>query len=94
MHITSYLYAACWCGLLVSNILQKVLLIITVPSLVQKIVLMIAGYQYSTERVVIDGKLITSRGPGTTFEFALALVEALQGKEKRDAISHPMLLKE
>lgn len=51
------------------------------------------GYNYSEERVVVDGKLVTSRGPGTTFEFALALVELLSGKEKRDSLIPPMLLK-
>lgn len=52
-----------------------------------------AGYNYSEDRVVIDGKLVTSRGPGTTFEFALALVEILAGKEKRDSLIAPMLVK-
>lgn len=51
------------------------------------------AYKYSEDRVVQDGTLITSRGPGTAFEFGLALVEALQGKEKRDSIVPPMLLK-
>ncbi len=37
--------------------------------------------KYSEARVVKDGKLITSRGPGTSFEFALALVEALEGAD-------------
>lgn len=41
----------------------------------------------------MDGKIVTSRGPGTTFEFALALVELLVGKEKKDSIVPPMLLK-
>jgi protein DJ-1 len=51
------------------------------------------GYQYVEERVVIDGTTITSRGPGTTFEFGLALVEYLHGKEKGDSLIQPMLLK-
>ena len=50
-------------------------------------------YSYKEDRVVVDGKLITSRGPGTAFEFGLALVEALQGKEKKDSIVPPMLIK-
>lgn len=30
--------------------------------------------------IQVSGELITSRGPGTTFEFALALVEQLLGE--------------
>ena len=33
-------------------------------------------------RVVVDGNLITSRGPGTTIEFALGIVEKLFGLQK------------
>ncbi|KAJ8320669.1 hypothetical protein KUTeg_002256, partial [Tegillarca granosa] len=36
------------------------------------------------DNMVNDGNLITSRGPGTCFEFALQIVEELAGKEKRD----------
>lgn len=43
-------------------------------------------------RVVRDSLLTTSRGPGTAFEFALALVEQLYGAEKVQAVSGPMLL--
>ena len=38
------------------------------------------------EAVVTDGKVITSRGPGTAMDFALSLIEALEGKEKRDEV--------
>ncbi|KAH3821866.1 hypothetical protein DPMN_123634 [Dreissena polymorpha] len=61
------------------------------PSVKDKLVQ--AGYKYSEERVVQDGKLITSRGPGTTFEFALKIVEVLQGAEKANSLVNPMLLK-
>jgi transcriptional regulator GlxA family with amidase domain len=44
------------------------------------------------ERVVTDGKCTTSRGPGTAFEFALALVEQLCGKSERDAVAGPMVM--
>ncbi|MFH0933750.1 MAG: DJ-1 family glyoxalase III [Pseudomonadota bacterium] len=39
-----------------------------------------------TGAVVEDGKLITSRGPGTAMDFALTLVERLAGKAKRDEV--------
>jgi 4-methyl-5(b-hydroxyethyl)-thiazole monophosphate biosynthesis len=35
---------------------------------------------YETDRVVVDGRLITSRSPGTALEFALTLVEHLAGR--------------
>lgn len=46
----------------------------------------IEGINYSEEAVVQDGKLITSRGPGTAMDFALTLIENLAGKEKRDEV--------
>lgn len=50
-------------------------------------------YSYSEDRVVQDGKLVTSRGPGTTFEFGIKLVEVLQGKEKAEPLAGQMLVK-
>ncbi len=38
------------------------------------------------QAVVEDGKLITSRGPGTAMDFALTLVERLAGKAKRSEV--------
>jgi len=40
----------------------------------------------SDHAVEIDGKIITSRGPGTAIDFALCLIELLEGKEKRDEV--------
>jgi len=48
-------------------------------------------YTYKEDSVVVDSGLITSRGPGTTFAFALAIVELLCGKEKRDEVQGPMV---
>ncbi|KAF8501829.1 class I glutamine amidotransferase-like protein [Gautieria morchelliformis] len=48
-------------------------------------------YKYSDDSVVRSENLITSRGPGTTFPFALKLVEALQGGERRQEIQKPMI---
>ncbi|KAH9507302.1 Protein dj-1beta [Bulinus truncatus] len=50
-------------------------------------------YKYLEDRVVVDGKLITSRGPGTSFEFALAIVEQLEGKDKAQSQMKSLLLK-
>ncbi|KAI0777229.1 DJ-1 [Trametes elegans] len=49
------------------------------------------AFEYSEEPVVVSGKLVTSRGPGTTFPFALTLVELLQGREKRAEVAGPMV---
>lgn len=43
--------------------------------------------------VVVDGNIVTGRGPGLTIEFALQLVEILAGKEKRDAVASGLLVK-
>ena len=46
----------------------------------------ISGGRYYTIGLRADGKVLTSRGPGTAMDFALALVEALAGKVKRDEV--------
>ena len=43
-------------------------------------------------RVVADGPLLTSRGPGTALEFALALVATLYGAEKAREVAGPMVM--
>lgn len=50
-------------------------------------------YKYLEDRVVVDGQLVTSRGPGTAFEFALTIVELMMGKEKADSLVGPMFVK-
>lgn len=44
------------------------------------------GVSYSEEPVVQDGRVVTSRGPGTAMDFALHLIELLSGRETRDAV--------
>ncbi|OGS98253.1 MAG: 4-methyl-5(B-hydroxyethyl)-thiazole monophosphate biosynthesis protein [Gallionellales bacterium RIFCSPLOWO2_12_FULL_59_22] len=39
-----------------------------------------------TAAVVEDGNIVTSRGPGTAMDFALALVERLAGKAKQEEV--------
>ncbi len=47
--------------------------------------------EISNKAVVIDGKIITSRGPGTAMDFALTLIESLVGKEKRDEVEKSLV---
>ena len=44
------------------------------------------GVNYLEEAVVADGKVITSRGPGTAMDFALELVEIMAGSELRKQV--------
>jgi len=57
----------------------------------------VPGLDYVEQPVVTDGKVITSRGPGTAMDFALELIEALSGKQLRDEVEaglqRPMRLK-
>jgi len=41
---------------------------------------------FSDEAVVKDGKVITSRGPGTAMDFSLELIETLLGRARRDEV--------
>lgn len=51
-------------------------------------------YKYHDDKpVVVDGKLVTSRGPGTAFAFGLKLVELLVDKKTSDEIQGAMLVK-
>lgn len=46
----------------------------------------LADVTLRSEAVVQDGTVLTSRGPGTAMDFALALVETLAGSEKRQQV--------
>lgn len=51
----------------------------------------IPGVTLSAAAVVQDGKVLTSRGPGTAMDFALALIEVLSGAEKRQQVESALL---
>lgn len=51
-----------------------------------------ASYDYKEQAVATANNFVTSRGPGTTFPFALTLVEKLVGAEVRKKIAPPMML--
>lgn len=51
------------------------------------------GAQLATnEAVITEGNIVTGRGPGLTFDFALQLLETLAGKTKRDEVAKGLLL--
>jgi 4-methyl-5(b-hydroxyethyl)-thiazole monophosphate biosynthesis len=47
--------------------------------------------QISDQAVICDGKVVTSRGPGTAMDFALQLIETLKGRDTRMAVEEPLL---
>ena len=47
--------------------------------------------EYSEHPVVADGNLITSRGPGTAFPFALRIVGALTDAQRMVEVRAPMM---
>lgn len=50
------------------------------------------GAECKTDKVVQDGRIITSRGPGTTLEFALKLVEITAGEETSKRLRQGLLV--
>ena len=53
----------------------------------------LSGNLYSEERVVVDGNIVTSQGPGTAMEFSLKLVEILFGKNRAKTVNKAVLAK-
>lgn len=48
---------------------------------------------YQNDRVVIDGNLITGRGPGVAMEFAMTIVEYLIDEETKRELQKSMIVK-
>ncbi len=51
-----------------------------------------AEANYTASKVVVDEHLITSRGPGTSIDFALELVTALRGAAKSEWVREKLAL--
>ena len=49
------------------------------------------GVDYQESAVVRDGKVTTSRGPGTAMDFALELVAILEGTKTRDEVESGLM---
>ncbi|KAJ3617124.1 hypothetical protein Zmor_008875 [Zophobas morio] len=50
------------------------------------------GYSYKEQPVCVDGRICTSRGPGTALLFGLKLVEVLFGEEKYKEVCKPLMI--
>jgi 4-methyl-5(b-hydroxyethyl)-thiazole monophosphate biosynthesis len=46
---------------------------------------------YVDQRVVVDGRVVTSQGPGTAMEFSLKLVELFAGRAKMEEVREDIL---
>lgn len=53
-----------------------------------------AGALPAPGKVVKDGNIITSRGPSTAVDFALAIIEELKGREVREEVAADILYAE
>jgi len=50
-----------------------------------------AQINVQSSAIEIDGNIVTSRGPGTAMDFALTLIELLEGPEKRDEVNKQLV---
>lgn len=51
------------------------------------------GAQTCEDSVVVDGNITTSRGLGTAVDFALSIIEQLEGRQKADEIAESIVYK-
>ncbi|KAF9517802.1 hypothetical protein BS47DRAFT_1290421 [Hydnum rufescens UP504] len=49
------------------------------------------SFDYSEDQVVVSGSLVTSRGPGSSFDFALQIIALLLGDGKRSEVAGPLM---
>ena len=49
------------------------------------------GIEYLEEDVVVDGKIITSRGPATAMSFALEIIKQLKGEDVYSEVAEGLL---
>ncbi|MBU1087589.1 MAG: DJ-1/PfpI family protein [Candidatus Omnitrophica bacterium] len=55
--------------------------------------LFLPGTLYKKQDVVVDGNIITASGPGTTYDFALAIVKKLCGQDVAEKVKKAALIK-
>lgn len=53
----------------------------------------LTGAVHRSDKVVVSGNVITSKGPGTAMDFALAIIAYLKGAEKAKEIAAELLYK-
>lgn len=53
----------------------------------------LTGAEFVEDRVCVDGKVVTSRSPGTALEFALELVRLLRGNDVDSRLGEQMLVR-
>jgi len=51
----------------------------------------VSGINLKDTVIEVDGKVITSRGPGTAMDFVLTLIELLEGKAKRNQVEQALV---
>ena len=51
----------------------------------------LTGAAYSADRVVVDGQVVTSQGPGTAIEFALTILRLLRGTRIAEQVAQAMV---
>ncbi len=47
---------------------------------------------FSPEAIIVDGNIITGRGPALSFKFALTILEILEGRKSSDEVAGQLLL--